>query len=75
MKNKPIEIQYIEKETKLEYQEVIFDSEYYDWKWKTSLFDQLILNREKLMFLIEINDKIIYNKNVYNRRIMYENSY
>ena len=53
LKNEPIEIQHVEKVTSLEYQEVIFDSEYYDWKWKTSLFDEILLNREKLMIAMQ----------------------
>ena len=41
------------EETKLEYEEVIFDSECCDWRQQNSTFDERIIGKQNLIFLIE----------------------
>ena len=49
------EIEQIEKWSLTTYRETIFDSDLHKWKRGNSEFDKIILNNEKLVFLIEDN--------------------
>ena len=50
------EIEVLKRWTKLKCGEVIFDSNEDDWSVETSVFDSRILNRSKLVFIIEDTD-------------------
>ena len=45
-------IKTLEKETKMELGKVIFDSNKNDWKRNSSIFDEMIIGKEQLLFLI-----------------------
>ena len=55
-KELPTEIEQIEEEVKLKFKEIVFDSNCCDWNWKTSTFDKHLIGKEKMVFLIEIED-------------------
>ena len=52
------EIIQIEKWTNMKVSEIVFDSKKHNWKEDKSVFDQLILNKQNLIFLIETEDNI-----------------
>ena len=50
------ELQMIESWTKKEMKEIIFDTEINDWEEEESEFDEIIMNKNQLLFLIEIEE-------------------
>ena len=63
-------ISSIEKETKMKFKEVIFDSNECNWERYSSRFDEMIFGKDKLVFIIDVklNDTkgriygVVYNK-------------
>ena len=52
------EITQIEEWTQMKTKETIFDSNKTNWKKDSSLFDAIVLSKEKLLFFIETTDGI-----------------
>ena len=50
------ELNIIEEWTSKEFGEIIFDTEINDWEEEDSQFDQLVINKEKVMFLIDVKE-------------------
>ena len=46
--------------SKMEVKEKIFDSDIHDWSEKTSEFNQKILNKSRLIFLIEDSENNLF---------------
>ena len=54
------EIQIIEQFTEYKLQNILFDSNYDNWKKETSIFNQLLLGKQNLVFLIEDSEENIF---------------
>ena len=61
-------IEILEKETNMELGKVIFDSDKNDWKINSSIFDEMIVGKEQLLFLIYPKlSYMIYGGMIYNK--------
>ena len=65
--NMKTEIRCIQKWTSTRFKEVIFDSECCDWSTRKSTFDQRILGKEKLVFIIEDDNENMFGGFIENQ--------
>ena len=75
------EILQIEEWTKNQFEEIIFDSNINNWNKNTSEFDSIILNKEKVIIVIEdkkrnifgcfLNDKISLNESFQSKEFLF----
>ena len=75
---KEVELTLLEEWSETKFKEVIFDTEYCDWADGTSTFFERILNKERLLFLIEdINNCIFggYINNIIDKYFFNQNGW